>query len=97
MIFAIVCMTIYFIDLTSIFLDKTSAIISLSVVMSLIMGLIDTVVLPDAWFVNDLIAITVAGALIKFVVIKKLKAAVLPLTFLWLFFLLRQFAVLFHI
>jgi hypothetical protein len=37
------------------------------------------------------------GALIKFVVIKKLKAAVWPLLILWLFFVFRQFVIVFHL
>lgn len=96
MAFSTFCMTLYFIDLTSICLDKTPVIIGISVVIALLISLIDTVILPDAWFINNLIAVLVAGALIKFVVIKKLKAALLPLVFLWLFFILRQFAINFH-
>jgi hypothetical protein len=55
------------------------------------------VVFPNAWFLNDLIAIMLAGTFIKFVVIKKIKAAILPLTILWIFFIVRQFAIEFHI
>ena len=53
--------------------------------------------IPDAWPVNDLIAIFVAGALTKFIVIKKIKGAILPLTFLWVFFIFRQFIIFFHL
>jgi hypothetical protein len=53
----------------------------------------DMVILTDAWFINDLIAIFVAGTLIKFVVIKKMRTSIIPLGILWVFFIVRQFAV----
>jgi hypothetical protein len=53
----------------------------------------DMVILNDAWFINDLIAIFVAGTLIKFVVIKKMRTSIIPLGILWAFFIVRQFAV----
>jgi len=51
------------------------------------------VILTDAWYINDLIAIFVAGTLIKFVVIKKMRTSIIPLAILWVFFIVRQFAV----
>ena len=95
--FSIFCMTFYFIDITSIFLHKGIIIIASSIVLSLLVAVIEVMVFTDAWFMNDLIGILVVGALIKFVVIKKLKAAVWPLLFLWLFFVFRQFVILFHL
>jgi hypothetical protein len=53
----------------------------------------DMLIFTDAWFINDLIAILVAGTLIKFVVIKKMRTSIIPLTLLWVFFILRQFAI----
>ncbi len=90
-------MGFYFIDITSICLDKKYVIIVISIFLSIFVGIVDTIILPDAWFINNIIAILVAGALIKFIVIKTLKSAILPLCFLWLFFILRQFAVIFHL
>lgn len=89
-------MIVYFVDITSIFLNKTAAIVSVSLFLTLLIALIQVLVLPDAWPLNDLIATFVAGALIKFVVVKKLKQALLPLFFLWIFFIFRQFMVFFH-
>ena len=55
--------------------------------------ILDMVILTDAWYINDLIAIFVAGTLIKFVVIKKMRTSIIPLGILWVFFIVRQFAV----
>lgn len=55
--------------------------------------ILDMVIITDAWFINDLIAIFVAGTLIKFVVIKKMRTSIIPLAILWTFFIVRQFAV----
>lgn len=54
-------------------------------------------IIVDAWFINDIIAILVAGTLIKFVVIKKMRASIIPLIIFWLFFVFRQFAIDFRI
>jgi len=93
--FSIIFMSFYFIDITSIFLHKTPVIIAISIVLALLIAVVDIFILTDAWFINDLIGVLVAGALIKFIVIKKLKGAVWPLLILWIFFIFRQFAVIF--
>ena len=93
MAFSLGCSIIYFIDIFTIFLSNTMLIIGLSVVLALVLGVVDVVILPDAWPVNNIIAILVAGALTKFIVIKKLKTAVFPLAFLWIFFIFRQFII----
>ena len=59
--------------------------------------MIDVFILPDVWYINNLLGILVAGALIKFIVIKKLKSAIIPMLFLWFFFILRQFPLLLRI
>lgn len=46
----------------------------------------------DAWFLNDVIAVMVAGAFIKFVIIRKLRSAVWALSLLWVFCIFREFA-----
>lgn len=48
--------------------------------------------LQDAWFLNDIIAIMVAGAFIKFVIIRKVKSAVWALGIMWVFCAFREFA-----
>lgn len=55
--------------------------------------ILDILIVPNAWFMNDIIAILMTGTCIKFIVIKKIKAAVLPLALLWIFFIVRQFAI----
>jgi hypothetical protein len=97
MVFTFVAMTGYLTDILSICIDNTTLIVTFAIIISIMITITDVIVLPDAWFINNLIAILVSGALIKFIVIKKLKSSILPLTFLWLFFILRQFAISFHI
>lgn len=94
---ALGCNMVYFVDISSVCLNKTTAIVGTSLFMTILVGALDLMILPDAWPVNNLIGILVAGALIKFVVVKKLKTAVFPLLFLWVFFLFRQFIVVFHL
>lgn len=45
--------------------------------------------LKDAWFLNGIIAIMTAGAIVKFVIIRKIKTAVWALLIMWVFCLLR--------
>lgn len=97
LIFSAVCLAFYFIDITSCCFHKPLTIIIISIILALLIIIVDLVIVPDVWFINDIIAFLVAGALIKFVVIKKMKNASLPMLFLWLFFILRQFAIDFHI
>lgn len=97
MAFALVCTLFYFIDIASICLSKAGWIVGISLLLTVLVGTLDLLILPNAWPVNNLIGIFVAGALVKFVVVKKLKSAVLPLLFLWIFFLFRQCLVVFHI
>lgn len=48
--------------------------------------------LQDAWFLNNIIAIMVAGAFIKFVIIKKMRTAIWGLALMWIFCIFREFA-----
>lgn len=96
-IFSMVCTFLYFFDLTSACFNQKSVFFGISLFLMIVLGLTDLVILPDGWPINNIIAVLVAGTLIKFVVIKKLKSSILPLTFLWLFFVFRQFIVLFHV
>ncbi|MCB0369072.1 MAG: hypothetical protein KDD45_06370 [Bdellovibrionales bacterium] len=95
-IFFLVFCAIYFIDIFSICFTNRLQIVVVSVVVSLLLGILDILLLPNAWPVNNIIGVLVAGAVIKFVVIKKLKDAVFPLVFLWLFFIFRQILIWTH-
>lgn len=46
----------------------------------------------DAWFLNNIIAIMIAGAFTKFIIIRKFKSAIWGLSFMWVFCFLREFA-----
>lgn len=48
--------------------------------------------LQDAWFINDIIAVMVAGAFIKFIIIRKMKTSIWALGLLWIFCIIREFA-----
>ncbi len=52
---------------------------------------LDVFILEDYWYINNIIAIFIAGCIIKFIVIRKLKTSILPLGILWLFSIVRQF------
>ena len=97
MFISLLAITLYLVDIASCFLEKTVLIYSTSIGISIILIVLDIIMLPNAWFINDIIAILLTGTLVKFVVIKKIKSAILPLAFLWIFFLVRQFAIEFHI
>jgi hypothetical protein len=45
----------------------------------------------DAWFLNDIIAIMVAGSFIKFLIIRKIKSALGGLILMWCFCVFREF------
>lgn len=96
MLFSLLCTLLYVFDISSACFNNKTAIFTISLTLLVVVGVADLVILPDGWPVNNLIAVLVAGTLIKFVVIKRLKSALLPLLFLWIFFVFRQFIVLFH-
>lgn len=93
MVVALIAITVYIIDIVSFFLENTILIYGSSIFISCFLIIMDMFIFPNAWFLNDIIAILLTGTCIKFVVIKKVKAAVLPLAFLWIFFIIRQFAI----
>jgi hypothetical protein len=72
-------------------------IYSIGAVIAILIITIDMVMLIDAWFINNLIAIFVAGTMVKFVVIKKMRTSIFPMLLLWVFFVMRQFAIDFQI
>ena len=72
-------------------------IYTVSAVAAFLIIAIDVLILIDAWFVNNLIAVFVAGTMIKFVVVKKMRTSIFPMLLLWVFFVVRQFAIDFQI
>lgn len=97
MIFALLCSLIFLIDLNSLCISSNITIFVISLIVTLLVGLADILILPNSWPFNNLIAFLTIGILIKFIVIKKLKASIFPLLLLWVFFIFRQFVVLFHV
>jgi hypothetical protein len=90
-------MCFYFSDIASCCSDKPAIIYSASTLAAVFVIALDMFVLPEAWFINDFIAIIVSGTLIKFVVIKKMRTSIIPLVIFWIFFVIRQFAIDFRI
>ena len=93
MAFSFLFIFLFFTDIASCCSDKLVVIYGLAFLLCSFIMIFDMVILTDAWFINDLIAIFVAGTLIKFVVIKKMRTSIIPLGILWVFFIVRQFAV----
>jgi hypothetical protein len=93
MAFSFLFIFVFFADIVSCCSDKLALIYGIAFLSSSLIMIFDMVILNDAWFINDLIAIFVAGTLIKFVVIKKMRTSIIPLGILWAFFIVRQFAV----
>lgn len=93
MAFSFLFIFLFFSDIVSCCSDKLTVIYGVAFLLCSFILTLDMVILDDAWFINDLIAIFVAGTLIKFVVIKKMRTSIIPLAILWAFFIVRQFAV----
>ena len=72
-------------------------IYTVAAVVAFLIIALDVLILIDAWFVNNLIAIFVAGTMIKVVVVKKMRTSIFPMLLLWVFFVVRQFAIDFQI
>jgi hypothetical protein len=90
-------MCCYFSDIASCCSDKPAIIYSTSTLAAVFVITLDMFVIPQAWFINDFIAIVVSGTLIKFVVIKKMRTSIIPLGIFWVFFVIRQFAIDFRL
>lgn len=90
----LVCMVMYSQDLLMLVCQKNRVAFGLGFLFSgAVMGLdFWEPRLRDAWFLNDIIAVMVAGAFIKFVIIRKIKTAVWALGLLWIFCVFREFA-----
>jgi hypothetical protein len=97
MAFSFACIYVYFQDISSIFIDKMMITIILSFISTALLIFIDMIILDDVWYINNIIAIIVSASMVKFIVIRKLKSSLIPLTILWLFFILRQCGILFHL
>lgn len=97
MVFSLVLIVLYFSDLLSLCSDKPVMIYSIALFLGALVIVVDMVIFTDAWFINNLIAILVAGAMVKFVVVKKMRTSIIPLLILWIFFVGRQFAIDFQL
>jgi hypothetical protein len=93
MFFSLLFLCLYFADILAYCSDKPMMIYSIATVIGAFIIITDMLILTDAWFINNLIAIFVAGTMIKFVVIKKMRTSIIPMLLLWIFFVLRQFAI----
>lgn len=93
-IFELFCLVMYSQDLAMLVTERKR----ISYLFGLIFGIIIMIcdyfvpILTDAWFLNDIIAIMIAGAFIKFVIIRKMKSSVWAIGMLWIFCILREFA-----
>lgn len=97
MLFSLILTCCYFSDIASCCSDKPAIIYSTSTLAAVFVIALDMFILPQAWFVNDFIAVVVSGTLIKFVVIKKMRTSIIPLAIFWVFFVIRQFAIDFRL
>ena len=94
--FSFICFFLYTQDLLSYLSDRHILIIIIALILSLTVILADSPLcsfLDGAYFLNDLVAFMVAGAFIKFIIIRKLKVSIWAVAAMWLFFTFRQFAV----
>ena len=98
-VFSFICTILYSQDLIAYLIDRNWIVTLLSVVFALALVLTDELcpILTGAFFLNDIIAIMIAGAFIKFIVIRKLKTSIWAIVAMEIFFLVRQFAIKFHI
>lgn len=96
-VFSLFFIAVYFVDILSIFIDRKLILGILSLTFSVFIMLMDVILLPNTWFANNIVASLVSAAIVKFIVIKKLKGAMLPLTVLWIFFIIRQIGMVIHI
>lgn len=94
-----ICIVIYTQDLLMLAIQRAYVALAIAVCFAMtVMGLDNFVgEVTDAWFLNDIIAVMIAGAVVKFVIIRKMKTAVWALGLMWIFCLFREFAKQFHL
>lgn len=90
-IFQLTCLILYSHDLLKVFIQRNWIAFVIGTTFSIVLMGFDFFVsiVQDAWFLNCIIAIMVAGAIIKFVIIRKVKTAVWALSVMWFFCLIR--------
>lgn len=78
-------------DLLMLFIDRNNVTLVIGVIFTITVLFFDNFgsVVEDAWFLNDIIAIMIAGAFIKFFIIRKMKNAIWAIVMMWVFCLLR--------
>ena len=94
-LFSYACLILYSQDLLCFVIDNKIATMVIAMSFSTAVMYCDELLpqLQDSWFLNNIIAVMVAGAFIKFVIIRRLKTAIWALGVMWAFFWLREFAV----
>jgi hypothetical protein len=92
-------MVTYSQDLLMMYIDRSNTTFIIGFLFTFVVFVLDNFLAEtkDAWFLNDIIAIMVAGAFIKFVIIRKMKTAVWAIVLMWVFCILREFAKQFHL
>lgn len=97
--FEFICMVVYTQDLLMLFIQRSHVALGIGLCFTAVVMGLDNFLgeVTDAWFLNDIIAVMIAGALVKFVIIRKMKTAVWALGLMWVFCLFREFAKQFHI
>jgi FtsH-binding integral membrane protein len=90
--FGFTCMLIYMQDLLFVCIAKNSTSYLISFIITVIVIICDYVIpqTRDAWFINDIIAVMIAGVVIKFVIIYKLKGSIAGLIVVWIFCIFRE-------
>jgi hypothetical protein len=88
---ALILITIYAMDLLNIVMEEKIPIFIIAFILSFGLVFVDEFILEDFWYINDFVAVFVSGCIIKFVVVRKMKASIIPLGILWAFSIARQF------
>lgn len=91
-VFSLACLVLYSQDLLMmIFCERNKVAFVIGILFSVTVIYLDYFLdqLKDAFFLNNIIAIMVAGAFIKFVIIRKMKSAIWALALMWVFCLFR--------
>ena len=92
-------MVMYSQDLLMKFSDRNWITFIIGLLFTLSVMVLDNFVnqVKDSWFLNDIIAILIAGAFIKFVIVRKMKTGVWAFALMWCFCIFREFAKQLHI
>jgi hypothetical protein len=90
-VFSFIFMVYFAQDILMLFLEQFWVCLGISFLFSALVLVFDYF-LPfamDAWFLNDVVAIMVAGGFVKYVIIKKLSGSILAIVLYWIFCVIR--------